>query len=102
MDFYQKVLNLTKKIPRGKVTTYGEIARALKTSPRAVGQALKRNKKLIVIPCHRVVCADGSLGGYSQGLQKKIFLLEHEGIKIRNKKISNFSKVLYKVTEIYK
>ena len=96
MDFKQKVLNLTKKIPRGKITTYGIIAKKLKTSPRAVGQALKRNETPIIIPCHRVVKSDGSLGGYTSEKYSKKELLEKEGIKIKSKQIKNFKEILFK------
>ena len=95
MSFKQKVLNLAKKIPRGKITTYSIIARKLKTSPRAVGQALKRNEHPIIIPCHRVVKSDGSLGGSTSEKYSKKDLLQKEGIKIRNKKIEKFKKVLF-------
>lgn len=96
MDFRAKVLELCKKVPAGKVTTYGIIARKLKSSPRAVGGALKRNEHPIVIPCHRVVKSDGSLGGYTSEKYRKDSLLENEGIKIKNNKIMNFEKVLHK------
>ncbi|MBI5071681.1 MGMT family protein [Candidatus Falkowbacteria bacterium] len=97
-SFQKKVLFLAKKIPRGKVATYGEIARILKTSPRAVGQALHANHCPIKIPCHRVVKSDGSLGGYSGGVRKKLELLKKEGIKIINGKIFNFKKYFKKLT----
>ncbi|MBU1146079.1 MGMT family protein [Patescibacteria group bacterium] len=88
--FERRVLILVKKIPRGKVVTYGEIARILKTGPRTIGNALHKNFYLVKIPCHRVVRADGSLGGYVGGLKRKIRLLRREGIKIKNNKIINF------------
>ena len=100
MDFQKKVLNLTKRISKGKVTTYGQIARKLKTSPRAVGQALKRNPTPIVVPCHRVVMSNGEIGGY-HGMEKvaeKIKLLRKEGIFVEKNKIKNFERVLYKLT----
>ncbi len=95
MKFQKKVLNLCKKIPAGKITTYGIIARKLKTSPRAVGQALKRNEHLIVIPCHRVVKSDGGLGGYTSEKYRKDILLKKEGLKIKKGKIQNFKKFLF-------
>lgn len=95
MDFKEKVFELTKKIPRGKITTYGIIAKKLKTSPRAVGQALKRNEHPIIIPCHRVVKSDGTLGGYTSEKYSKKELLEREGIEISGRKISNFKKFLF-------
>lgn len=95
--FQEKVLVLTKKIPRGKLTTYSEIARVLKTGPRAVGRALAANPHPIVIPCHRVVRKDGSLGGYSGGIKKKIALLRREGIRIERGKIKNLSRIMHKL-----
>jgi methylated-DNA-[protein]-cysteine S-methyltransferase len=96
--FQQKVLDLVKKIPKGKVTTYKEIGRALKRKGqvyRAVGRALHDNKLPVVIPCHRVVSSDGSIGGYSRGIRKKIFLLKKEGIIVRQNKVVDFRKRLY-------
>lgn len=74
--FQLKVYRLVKKIPRGQTKTYGQIAKMLKTSSRAIGQALKKNynKK---IPCHRVI-GKNSLGGYNRGINKKIKLLREE------------------------
>ncbi len=97
MNFAQKVLQLTKRIPRGKVTTYKEIARELNSKAyRAVGTALKNNKNPIKIPCHRVINSDGSVGGYSgkKNSKKKIKLLLKEGVKIKNNKIEK--KYLYR------
>ncbi len=97
MNFSEKVLHLTKKIPKGKITTYKIIAEKLNTKAyRAVGTALHNNKKPIIIPCHRVVNSTGFIGGYGGGVRKKIKLLEKEGIKIKNKKIKNFEKVLFR------
>ncbi len=91
-SFQKRVLALTVKIPKGKVTTYGEIAKALGSSPRAVGQALGANPYLIKIPCHRVVESNGNLGGYSGGVKKKAILLRGEGIQIKNNKVIHFKK----------
>jgi methylated-DNA-[protein]-cysteine S-methyltransferase len=98
--FQEKVLFLTKKIPLGKITTYGEIARVLKTSSRAVGGALHKNPYLRQIPCHRVVKSDGSLGGYVSGERKKAALLRKEGIKIKNDKIMNFKDYFAKLQNL--
>lgn len=78
--FTKKVLDVVKDIEFGSVITYGDIAKKLNTSPRAVGMALKRNPLPLIIPCHRVV-AKNSLGGYSYGLDKKKFVLERERLK---------------------
>ncbi|GEM_PF-1445738 len=78
--FTKKVLDVVKDVEFGSVITYGDIAKKLNTSPRAVGMALKRNPLPLIIPCHRVV-AKNSLGGYSYGLDKKKFVLERERLK---------------------
>ena len=79
---YEDVYRLVMKIPRGKVTTYGAIARALGVSPRFVAAALRANPRPVEVPCHRVVMSDGSLGGYSfGGPDVKRRLLEAEGVK---------------------
>lgn len=65
-------------IPYGRTTTYGAIAEQLKTSVRAVGNAVAHNPISIIIPCHRVVGANGNLTGYAGGVDKKIKLLELE------------------------
>lgn len=82
--FQEKVLNQLILIPYGETKTYGEIAKKLKTSPRAVGNACRRNPIPIVIPCHRVVASKG-LGGYSGATEGetqdiKRNLLKLEGI----------------------
>jgi methylated-DNA-[protein]-cysteine S-methyltransferase len=79
--FQQKVLEETRKIPYGEVTTYGELASRLNTSPRAVGSALSKNPVPIIIPCHRVI-GKHNIGGFSSGIEVKKLLLEIEGIKI--------------------
>jgi methylated-DNA-[protein]-cysteine S-methyltransferase len=70
------------RIPYGKTVSYGEVAAALGKSPvasRAVGLANGRNPISIIVPCHRVIGADGSLTGYGWGLDRKEWLLRHEG-----------------------
>ena len=99
MNFQDKVLALCKKIPKGKVSTYKEIGKALHKRGqvyRAVGRALHDNKTPIIIPCHRVVSSDGSIGGYSRGVKKKIALLKKEGISVKNNKIIDFEKKLFR------
>ena len=97
MTFSENVLELTKKVPNGKVTTYKIIAEKLNTHAyRAVGTALHNNKKPIIIPCHRVVNSSGFVGGYGKGIKKKIELLRKENVKIKNKKIQDFKKVLFR------
>jgi len=100
MRFAERVYSVCKKIPKGKVSTYGTIAKRLKSSPRAVGQALKHNPYAPIVPCHRVVSANGSIGGFmgkvkGKAIQKKIRLLRKEGIKVKENKIENFISVSF-------
>jgi methylated-DNA-[protein]-cysteine S-methyltransferase len=84
-EFQKKVYEIVKKVPKGKVTTYKAIALKLKTSPRAVGQALKRNPFAPMVPCHRVIKSNGEIGGYNgnspKKIKKKIEMLKREGYK---------------------
>ncbi len=84
----KKLWRMLKKIPTGKVTTYGILARMLGIHPRAVGRLLSRNIMPEKIPCYRVVRSDGRIGGYSGGIRKKILLLRKDGIEIKNRKIN--------------
>ena len=96
VSFSSRVLSLCARVPKGRVTTYGEIARALRSKAfRAVGQALNKNTHDFVtgdcsVPCHRVVGSDGSLGGFASGSAKKKALLEKEGVHVCNGKIVDF------------
>lgn len=82
MNYREKVYTLVRKIPKGKVTTYGEIGKKLHISPRTVGTALHLNPYEGEVPCHRVVNKDGRIApGFAfggLGAQKK--LLEKEGV----------------------
>ena len=100
MNFNKRVWNICKKIPKGKVSTYKEIAEALKTKAyRAVGNALNNNPYAPKVPCHRVINSNGNIGGFAKGIKSKIKLLEKEGIKIKNNKVIDFKKVLYKLKQ---
>ena len=99
MSFYSEVLNLCKRIPRGKVCTYKAIAEALGCKAyRAVGAALRKNDKPVVIPCHRVVKSDGSVGNYagSKDNSRKIELLRKEGVKVVDGKVDKRYWVYFK------
>ena len=89
--FEQRVYDLCSKIPKGKTRTYADIARILDSSPRAVGQALRRNPYAPKVPCHRVIHSDGRIGGYNgvRDSEKKIRMLKDEGIKILDGKLSS-------------
>jgi len=82
-EFQRRVLEATARIPAGEVSTYSAVA-ARAGSPRAsraAGNALHVNPVAIVVPCHRVLRADGSLGGYGGGVTVKEWLLAHEGVR---------------------
>lgn len=81
-DFQKKVWNAIYKIPYGKLTSYGLLAKAIKKpkASRAVGNAVGQNPITIIIPCHRVVWNNGGIGGFGGGLNRKRFLLNVEGI----------------------
>ena len=86
--FQQRVWRVLASIPYGKVVTYGDVAadvslaQGRRTSARAVGGAVGRNPLCVIVPCHRVVGASGSLTGFGGGLPCKIALLEHEGVDV--------------------
>ena len=94
----QRVLALCAKIPKGRVTTYGIMALRLGRpgGARAVGRALGKNPKPGKIPCHRVVCSCGRVGGYKLGTHKKMKLLRSEGVEVKNGKVVGFGECLYK------
>lgn len=95
-DFRHRCYQVLRRVPRGKVTTYGAIARALNTSAcRAVGSAMAKNQQLVVIPCHRVVRANGEIGEYALGHDKKTALLEAEGIAVNDGRIADLEKYLH-------
>lgn len=86
-DFQEKVWALLKEIPHGQTTSYGQLARQLGLgSGQAVGGAIGRNPYSIIVPCHRVLNQKGQLTGYAGGLDKKIWLLQHENPHFEVKK----------------
>jgi len=102
--FQERVYAKLRDVPRGRVTTYGALARVLKTSARAIGQAMRRNPYAPEVPCHRVVAADGSIGGFGgktsgKKIREKAFLLKRERINttLKNEKlfIDDFEKRLH-------
>lgn len=96
MGFYEQVWQKIKEIPKGKVSTYALVGKALNSKAyRAVGTALKCNPYAPAVPCHRVINSNGNIGNYggSGGVKKKAELLKKEGVEIVNNKID--SKYLY-------
>lgn len=102
MSFDERCYELLMEIPRGKVTSYKEIAKALKTKAyRAVGNAMNKNKNSPKVPCHRVINSNGKIGGYAFGIKNKIKILKKEGIEIKDNKI-DLDKYLFKCQDFYK
>lgn len=92
-----KVYEFLKKVPKGNITTYLELAKASKLHPRTVGLLMSKNKDPVRIPCYKVVRSNGMFGGYSAkgGIKTKIKLLKRDGIEIRKGKV-NLKKHLFK------
>jgi len=96
-----KVYNLLTQIPRGKVTTYKILAQIFHTKAyRAIGQILKKNPDAPLVPCHRVVKSDGTIGGYMGAVSKAVLkhkksILKSEGVKFSGNRIRGFQEVLF-------
>lgn len=98
MNLDKKIYKKLLEVPKGKITTYGDLAKAvgLKNGQRAVGKIMNKNPYPVIVPCHRVVKSDGNVGGYAYGENVKIKMLSKEGIKIRKGKIPDFDDVVYR------
>jgi len=96
-SFNERCYELLKLIPEGKVTTYREIAKALNTKAwRVVGSAMAKNERLLVIPCHRVVRSNGTVGQYALGTAKKTDILLKEGVTVTNGKVKTLEEFMHK------
>lgn len=81
-DFQKKVWNELLSVPFGRTATYGDIAKRIGCkSAQAIGQAVGKNPILIIVPCHRIMAANGKLGGFSAGIERKKWLLKNEGLE---------------------
>lgn len=98
-SFEKNVFDIVKKIPRGKILTYKQIAIIIKKPKayRAVGNVLNKNKNLITIPCHRVIRSNGQIGGYILGMKEKEGILRRENIEIKNGCVIDINKYLFKI-----
>ncbi len=98
MNLDEKVYKKLLQVPKGKITTYGELAKAvgLQNGQRAIGKIMNKNPYPVIIPCHRVVSSNGTIGGYAFGQDVKTNMLVKEGIKIYNRKILDFEKIIYR------
>ena len=97
----QKTYTLLKTVPAGRVTTYKALAQALHTKAyRAIGQFMRNNPYAPAVPCHRVVAADGTIGGFrgatsGKEIADKIALLAKEGVRVKNRRVIAFREKYY-------
>ncbi len=98
MNLEQKVYKKLLNVPKGQITTYGDLAKAvgLKNGQRIIGKIMKNNPYPVLVPCHRVVMSTRKIGGYAYGKHVKMKMIVDEGIKITNDKIESFDKKLFR------
>jgi methylated-DNA-[protein]-cysteine S-methyltransferase len=98
LNLEQKIYKKLLEVPKGQITTYGELAKAvgLKNGQRIVGKIMNKNPYPVIIPCHRVVMSTGKIGGYAYGEHVKIKLLNDEGIQIKNGQITDLKNRIYR------
>lgn len=96
-NFYEQLYARLREVPKGRVTTYKELAKAVHSKAyRAVGTAMNKNPYAPEVPCHRVVNSDGRVGGFAAGTKKKTAMLRKEGLLIKNGKVIDFAKALFR------
>jgi deoxyribonuclease V len=101
-DLWKETYDLVAQVPEGRVTTYGEVAKALGdiVASRFVGLAMSKNDDIVRVPCRRVVQSDGSVGGYTGGgPSKKARLLRREGVRVSGNRITDLDKLLFREFE---
>jgi methylated-DNA-[protein]-cysteine S-methyltransferase len=98
LNLEQKIYKKLLEVPKGQITTYGELAKAvgLKNGQRVVGKIMNKNPYPVIVPCHRVVMSTGKIGGYAYGENVKTKLLNDEGIQIKNGKIIDLENKVYR------
>jgi len=98
MNLEYKVYKKLLDVPKGKITTYSDLGKAvgLKNGQRIIGKIMNKNPYPALVPCHRVVMSTGKIGGYSYGENVKTKMLSDEGIEIINGSIENFDKRLFR------
>ncbi|RDJ31593.1 MAG: methylated-DNA--[protein]-cysteine S-methyltransferase [Crenarchaeota archaeon] len=98
MNLENRVYKKLLEVPEGKVTTYGELAKAvgLKNGQRVIGRIMNKNPYPVIVPCHRVIKSDGKIGGYAYGEDVKNAMLSKEGISIRKGKIQELEKTIHR------
>lgn len=98
MNLQQKIFKKLLEVPKGQITTYGELAKSvgLKNGQRAVGRIMNKNPYPVIIPCHRVVMSTGKVGGYAYGEHVKIKMLNDEGVETENGTIIDLKNKIYR------
>ena len=98
MNLNEKIYKKLLQVPKGQITTYGELAKSvgLKNGQRTVGKMMNKNPYPVIIPCHRVVMSTGKIGGYAYGENVKTKMLNDEGTKIQNGKIIDLKNKIYR------
>ena len=98
MNLDEKIYKKLLQVPKGQITTYGELAKAvgLKNGQRAVGKMMNKNPYPVIIPCHRVVMSTSKIGGYAYGENVKTKMLNDEGLEIQNGKIIDLKNKIYR------
>jgi methylated-DNA-[protein]-cysteine S-methyltransferase len=98
LNLDEKIYKKLLQVPKGQITTYGELAKAvgLKNGQRVVGKMMNKNPYPVIIPCHRVVMSTGKIGGYAYGENVKIKMLNDEGLEIQNGKIIDLKNKIYR------
>jgi len=97
MNITEYTYYLVRQIPKGRISTYGAVAKALgnKGYARAVGKYMNQNPNADTMPCFKIVKSDGSLGGFGLGIEDKIRRLSEDGMEVKDGKIVNFKKVFF-------
>lgn len=97
VDLVEYTYFLVRQIPPGRVSSYGAVASALgdKGYARAVGGFMNRNPDPDAMPCFKIVCSDGRIGGFGRGLSDKIRRLKEDGVSVKNGRIVDFKRVFF-------
>jgi len=98
LNIKQKIYKKLLEVPKGQITTYGDLAKAvgLKNGQRLIGKIMNKNPYPVIVPCHRVVMSTGKVGGYAYGENIKTKMLNDEGIQIKNGKILDLENRIYR------
>ena len=97
MNITEYTYYLVRQIPPGRVSSYGAVAKALGNPgyARAVGKIMNQNPDADTMPCFKIVCSDGRLGGFGLGIEDKIRRLNNDGVKVKDGRIVDFEKVFF-------